>query len=209
MASEVDISNLALAHLGDEATVSSINPPEGSAQAEHCARYYPMARNTVLESHAWNCATKRKPLVELAAVTPPASWAFAYAVPNGCLRVLAVLPDGAADDAKTEDFEQEVLDDGSDTKVIYTNVEDAIVRFIALVEDTTRYSQLMINAIARLMASYLAGPVIKGETGMRVSAGQLKWYTEVDLPKAQAADANARQSEPYKDFVPASITARA
>ena len=33
MASEVDICNLALAHLGDAATVSSINPPEGSIQA--------------------------------------------------------------------------------------------------------------------------------------------------------------------------------
>ena len=36
MASDVQICNIALAHLGDTATVASINPPEGSAQAEHC-----------------------------------------------------------------------------------------------------------------------------------------------------------------------------
>ena len=37
MATEVDICNLALAHLGDNATIASLKPPEGSAQAEHAA----------------------------------------------------------------------------------------------------------------------------------------------------------------------------
>lgn len=52
MASEVDICNLALARLGDNATVASIDPPEGSAQAEHCARFYAIARDSLLEMHA-------------------------------------------------------------------------------------------------------------------------------------------------------------
>ena len=59
MATEIDICNLALAHLGDDATIASIKPPEGSAQAEHAARYYPIARNSLLESHTWNFAAKR------------------------------------------------------------------------------------------------------------------------------------------------------
>ena len=46
MATEVDICNLALAHLGDDATIASIKPPEGSAQAEKSARFYPIARDT-------------------------------------------------------------------------------------------------------------------------------------------------------------------
>ena len=48
MPSEVDICNLALGHLGDSATVATIDPPEGSAQAEHCARFYPIARDARL-----------------------------------------------------------------------------------------------------------------------------------------------------------------
>ena len=62
MASEVEICNLALAHLGDEATVASIDPPEGSAQAEHCQRFYPVSRNSLLEMHDWAFATKRATL---------------------------------------------------------------------------------------------------------------------------------------------------
>ena len=56
MASVVDICNLALAHIGDDATVSSIDPPEGSAQAEHCKRFYAIARDTMLQMHNWNFA---------------------------------------------------------------------------------------------------------------------------------------------------------
>ena len=59
MASEVDICNLALSHLGDTATIASLDPPEGSAQAEHCARFYPIARDSLLEMHAWGFATSR------------------------------------------------------------------------------------------------------------------------------------------------------
>lgn len=205
MASEVSICNLALSHIGDEATVASIDPPEGSAQAEHCQTYYPIARDTVLESHAWRFATRRMSLVELSE-DPPDNWGFVYAYPNNCLTPLAVLMPGEADDSAGQDFVCEILAD--ETQVIYTNIEDAVLRFVTRVEDTTKYSTLFVNAVARLLASYLAGPVIKGETGMRVSAGQLKWYRDVDLPLATAADANARKRDPYKDFTPGGIQAR-
>ena len=59
MSSEVDICNLALSHLGDEASLASIDPPEGSAQADHCAKFYPIARDLMLEKHPWKFATRR------------------------------------------------------------------------------------------------------------------------------------------------------
>ena len=62
MASEVEICNLALSHLGDTATVASSDPPEGSAQAEHCARFYPIARDALLEMQNWKFATRRATL---------------------------------------------------------------------------------------------------------------------------------------------------
>ena len=59
MASDVDICNLALSFLGDDANVSSISPPEGSQQSEHCARFYPIARDGLLQMHNWNWASRR------------------------------------------------------------------------------------------------------------------------------------------------------
>ena len=100
MASEVDICNLALARLGDNATVASIDPPEGSAQAEHCARFYAIARDSLLEMHAWKFATRR---VQLAKLTVPSwDWSFAYAEPTGALKLLGVLSATASNDDETQ-----------------------------------------------------------------------------------------------------------
>ena len=76
MASEVDICNVALGHLGDEAAISAIDPPDGSVQASHCARIYPMARDELIEMHNWRFAVKRKALALLATTEQPQTlWA--------------------------------------------------------------------------------------------------------------------------------------
>jgi len=79
MASIVDICNLALSHLGDSATVSSIDPPEGSAQADLCARFFPIALASLLEAHSWGFATRRVALAPLAISAD----SFGAALPGG------------------------------------------------------------------------------------------------------------------------------
>ena len=154
MASEVDICNLALARLGDNATVASIDPPEGSAQAEHCARFYAIARDSLLEMHAWKFATRR---VQLAKLTVPSwDWSFAYAEPTGALKLLGVLSATASNDDETQPYEAE--SDANGAAIILTNQEDASLRFVARVTDTTKFSPLFVDALAWLLASYLAGP---------------------------------------------------
>ena len=97
MASDVDIANLMLSHIGDDATVSELDPPEGSAQAEHCATFYPIARDSLLEMHNWNFATRR---IALAPVTLPtgAGWLYAYAAPANFIQVFAVIPSDTPSD---------------------------------------------------------------------------------------------------------------
>jgi hypothetical protein len=208
MASAVGICNLALGFLGDEATVSSIDPPEGSMQAEHCAAFYPVARNIVLTSHEWSFATRRMPLVELADEEPPAEWAYVYQFPGDCLKPLQVLMEGQTPIDAREKFQVESLADGN--RVIYTNTPDAQLRFIARVDDTTKFGALVELAIARLLASFLAGPIIKGEAGANVSAAQLLFYAgntrrgiKGVLALAQEADGFQRQTSDYNDFTPA------
>lgn len=220
MSSAVDLCNLALSHLGDDATVSSIVPPEGSAQAEHCARFYPMARKAALALHTWGFATRRASLA-LLSDTPPAGWAYTYSMPNLCIKPVGIytpeqidnfdlfsqnVPPQDAGDFNTQDFVVETLSAG--TVVIYTNVEDAVILYIVDVIDTTKFSALFELALARMLASFLAGPVIKGMEGMRVSEAQLKMFYQVELPNAKAADGNARQSAPYSTATPDPIKAR-
>lgn len=220
MSSAVDICNLALGHLGDEATVSSLDPPEGSAQAEHCARYYPIARRALLSMHAWSFNTRRASLALLSA-TPPAGWGYVYALPAQCLKPVAVYMPEQVDnyallagdvvpqdtgDFNTQAFVAETLSTG--VKVIYTNVEEAVLLYLVDVTDTTKFSPLVDLALARLLASFLAGPIIKGTEGMRVAGAHRKFFNDVEFPDATKADANARQSSPYTTATPAPIKAR-
>lgn len=201
MASEVDICNLALARLGDNATVASIDPPEGSAQAEHCARFYAIARDSLLEMHAWKFAIRRVQLAKLAA--PSRGWSFAYAVPNGAIKLLGVLPATASNDDETQPYEVESGADGA--TIILANQEDASLRFVARVTDTTTFSPLFVDALAWLLASYLAGPVLKGDAGAAMSKACLQSFL-LAFSNAKVSDANQRKARP--EHAPAWIAGR-
>ena len=191
MASEVDICNLALARLGDNATVASIDPPEGSAQAEHCARFYPVARDALLEMHDWKFATRRASLAQLD--TETWNWAFAYAKPSNALKLLAVLPASASSDDDTQEYEAET--DSNGAPIILTDQEDASLRYIAHVMDTTVFSPLFVDALSWLLASHLAGPVLKGDAGAAMAKTCLQSFL-LALSNAKVSDANQRKVRP-------------
>jgi hypothetical protein len=214
MASEIDICNLALGHLGDNATVSSIFPPEGSAQAEHCARFYPIARDALLEMHNWNFSMRRINLAELTNNWP--EWKYAYALPADAINIIAVMPPDAHDDYATrflptdtpsfahnyspmisagryspQDFTVEVGDDGN--HILYTNQEKAMLRYTMYVTDTTSYSPLFVMALSWQLAAMLAGPILKGDAG----SAEAKRCTQMAMgyvSSAKTSDSNQRRN---------------
>jgi hypothetical protein len=212
MASDVDICNLALAHLGDEAQVAAIIPPDGTIQSEHCARYYPMVRGLLLEMHPWTFATKR---VALAEVTNPIGddWAYAYSLPSTCIRPLSALLPGAPEryygtpdtDAGSHPYIVEAAEDGS--KILYTNVETAVLRYIDLVTDTTKYTPAFVMCFARLLASYLAGPILKGDSGRKEAVAHLKLF-QVEYAQAASRDANVGKRNMRESYRPAWLAGR-
>ena len=216
MPSVVEICNLALAHLGDDATIASIDPPEGSAQAEHCQRFYPIARDTLLQMHNWSFASRR---VSLAQVTMPYTmWKYAYACPGDMMTAVAVLPPEAENDYSVRAYptdrygwgwtnppitaagvyvpqEYQIETDTLGNKVIYTNQENALLRYQALVTDPTKFDPLFAIALSHHLAGMLAGPVIKGTEG----ATEGKRQTQLALgyvQMARASDGNQRNVKP-------------
>lgn len=191
MSSEVDICNLALSHLGDEASVSSIDPAEGSAQADHCAIFYPIARDLMLEKHPWKFATRR---VLLSPVDVDLwEWGHAYAEPNLCVRLLSILPADAPTEAEPQEYD--AMSAASGAAVILTDQELASLVYIHKVTDTSRYPALFVDALSRLLASYLAGPVLKGEAGTAQAKEQLRLFM-LAFGAATTADANQRRVRP-------------
>lgn len=207
MASEVDICNLALSYLGDAATVTSINPPEGSAQAEHCARFYPIARDALLARHNWAFAMRRETLNLLSATN--AQWAYVYARPNKLLKVIAIIPAssggdynlyietdtlGAAPmDYAPQEFSLEVL--GSGTQVILCNIPNAVVRYTEQVTDPSRFSTLFVQALSWNLASMIAGPLLKGAAGAS-RAQSCYAMAQTILKEAKDVDSDQHVAQP-------------
>lgn len=191
MASEVDICNLALSHLGDSATVASIDPPEGSAQAEHCQRFYPIARDSLLELHNWKFATKRTRLALLD--VDSWNWTYAYAEPSDAMKIISILPPTATPIEPTADYETMAADDGSG--LILADLEEATALYIAEVTDTMRFSPLFVTTLSWHLASMLAGPIIKGDVGA-AEAKRCQQMMLYHLAQAKVSDANQRRVEP-------------
>lgn len=201
MSSEVDICNLALSRLGDEATVSSIDPPEGSAQADHCARFYSIARNALLEMHDWSFSKYRRTLA--LKTTDVSGWDYVYAYPADCIKITAVLPAESRTDASTEEYEITLDTDG--LRCIRTNLEDATIVYQRLVTDTNRFSFLFTDALAWLLAAYLAGTVYKGKTGAEMTQNMMNGFR---LTFAQATMSDANQKHHDTEQTPSWIGAR-
>lgn len=213
MASEVDLCNDALSVVGDVANVSSINPPDTSAQAGHCARFYPMARDQLLSMHPWGFATKR---IALALTTETSSqWQYIYALPSDYMRALVVMDPASPDDFSTpiplygvypypypgqnnipavytpQPFVVET--DSTGAQILLTNQQNAQLLYQATVTDTTKFSPLFTEALVILLASKLAGPIIKGTDGRQVATA-LRQEFNTWFMKAAALDANERHT---------------
>jgi len=204
MASEIDICNLALSLLGERAEVTSITPPDGTNEAQQCGRFYPMARDELLEMFAWSFATRRVVLASVDSDRP--GWLYAYTLPTTCLKPLSVLAQQVLDDTESADFIVETSDTG--TRLLFTNQEEATLRYVATVTDTTRFTPLFCAALARLMSVKLAGQMIKGTTGMQISQGMEKIFI-VERAEAITSDANSGSSgNAYRNRIPDLVVAR-
>ena len=189
----------------------SISPPDPSAQAGHCARFYPMARNELLEMYSWGFATKR---VALALTTDTvSSWQYVYEAPADSVSPQVVLSAGAGDDWSTPIMMPNTLtyattgmmgvyapqpyrmgQGSTGATVIYTNTPDAVLIYTAIVSDPSRFSPLFISTLSYFLAAKLAGPIIKGQEGRAVAAQMLKLGQDV-YSRAVESDANQQRTD--------------
>lgn len=183
MASQVDICNLAMAHFGQAANISSIDPVDGSAEAEHCARFYPIVLAEQLEAHDWTFARKRATLAEL--TNDRDDFAYKYQVPADCQKPLRLLPEGYGDDQNDgADYQRE----GS---FLYTDEANATLVYTKRLTDTTKFSGLFVTAFSLKLAAYVVGPITKDPTGR--TQALLADRAERKLNEAKVSDANSER----------------
>lgn len=202
---QVDICNMALAHIGNKAKVTAINPADGSVEAAHCERFLPMAVNALLDMHPWSWATAK---IELTAINVDGdgeqtdnddeAWEWRYEIPNGMVRAISVIPDDSTNDYLVAgqkipvDFCIKRSSEDEELR-IYTNQEDAFLRYIVYEDDTNVWDPLFVMALSWHLASLLAGPIVKGEQGHAEAQRCLQRMSQY-LAEAKQKDSNERQA---------------
>jgi hypothetical protein len=101
----IAIVNMALAEIGAQAQVSSINPSDGSAEGNVASLFYQPKIDDLHRAAHWNFARFQIPLTLLKAaqgtpenptgttiLIPPQPWAYSYAYPSDCLKARYILP---------------------------------------------------------------------------------------------------------------------
>lgn len=207
MASDTDICRLALGHIADAARVNSIEPPDASVQAQHCSRFYPIARDECLDAYPWPFAKRVSTLAQSLLTLPDGEWLFVYTVPDDYIRALKVVPPGAAMDWPGEDFQTRSDEDGLDT-IILTNVENAKLHYIYREEQTGRYSPMFVSALSYLLGSYLAGPIVKGRIGVQLKQALYQAFTQTIQMAATRALGAQQNSQNYGGYKPKWISDR-
>jgi hypothetical protein len=209
MASIVKICNMALSHIGSSATISAINPPDGSVEAGHCSTFYDQARTELLEPGAWQFSLTRE---TLAMVTNESTqWLYAYALPSTCMRALRVLTPAVGLTVFNEDERDFVANDRTSADfdiegtVLFSNHEDASLVFVRDITDSGKFTASFTAALSYLLASYLAGPIVKGTEGMKIGDGMRQRAMSL---ADTAATASANASSQLNDWMPGSIRAR-
>jgi hypothetical protein len=191
--SKVQIWNAALSHIQHKALIR--DPDERTVEASYCNTFYPFALEVTLERYDWNFARRRE---QGAQVTNDLNhWMFAYAKPSGCVAMRAVLLPESTNDYNEQSF-------GVEGDTIYTNVEEAVLKFTGLVTDTSKFSPMFAMSLSYDLAALLAGPIPRDprlkQTMLNAAAGYVNM--------AAASDANTGQRDGYKDFIPDMLKAR-
>lgn len=208
MATDVSICNLALSYLGDDASVASIRPPDGSAQAQMCATFYPAAVSAMLELFDWSFAIKR---VQVAAYATKftAGWKYVYQIPSDAIRVVGV---SRGDESSLElppswrmsaaGHAPKFVVSG---RLLYTNIEKPIVSYVSSVVPEQSFSPTFTVALAYYLASMIAGARIKGKEGQML-AKDIDQRFQAALSAAKTRDAN--QQRKWVEYVPHWIEVR-
>lgn len=213
MPSMIDIYNLALLKLGQDATIAAFN--ERSKESRLAARLCEPMRDLVLAERQWPWAMRAMPLAVASEPAMP-GWRLRYSRPADCITVVAVTDEDGiragrrmahwCDDEFRQRFAYEYeTAAGVEGTSILADVEKAYLVYVARIEDPERYPPHFVEALACKLAEESAPPII-GDRGFS-SKPNLKQLYQLALNQAAAHDYNEgmHDDEPY---MPASQAAR-
>lgn len=173
---DVDVCNIALSKLGVK-KITSLTA-DSSRAALLCAELYPSCRDSALVDGQWNFAQVRTQLARLQDA-PAFGFLYQYTIPPlpYCLKVNETDPDDAV-------WTIEANADAT-VRVLLTDEPEISIRYTARVTDVLLYNAAFVEALAMLLASELAMPLVEKASAEK----SLREKYEILISRALTADA--------------------
>ena len=169
--SDVDICNIALSRLGERNRIQSLDSAaDNTTAAVLCRENYALARDCVLEAAPWDFALVRTFALALVATDEEAAWKFIYARPADAAHLLNA--DDGTTGVRYELQQPYVTGLREGQLVIYSNVQDLKLNYIARATDPSKWSGLFVNALAWRLASDLALPLTRQQKLQTLASAQ-------------------------------------
>jgi hypothetical protein len=209
--SQTGICNIALTFIG-QTLISDID--EQSNNAQRCSILWDSVRQSILNDHNWNFATKISPLGLLSESVP--GWGLTYSYPSDCLFIQKVFNDStpnylgssaypqgpsiSANNALKNQAYRSLQSSLGNGRIIVTNVEQAYIQYVWDVTDVSQFDSSFIDAFCYLLASKLAQSI----TGNKDLAATMTQYYQRTVDEAKAsnmAENNLNQNYIESDYI--------
>lgn len=198
MASEVQICNLALSHLGIGRRIASLT--EKTQEARACSLHFETARDATLRDFPWPFANKIATL-QLIEEDPNSEWSYSYRYPTDCLNLLRVLSGERVDTPDTRvEFKLGHDDSG---QLIYSDKEDAEAEYTLRVSNPARFPPDFVIALSLRLAAYISTELTGGDP-FKLGARASGLY-DIEVGRSQATALNEQKTgrPPESEFVTA------
>ena len=208
------VVQMALAHLGQTETVSSITSPSTKGEILG-ALFYPRVRDRLLTKHNWSWATRRAALTDVTSTEGRSGWSYAFTLPTDLLRVIGIDlgyrsgPEPAGFNPldptlPSAPWAMEMNSAGTG-KVLLTDVAAATVVYTASITSLDLWRPDAIEALTFMLAARLAMPLTVKADLMQLAETAARKY----LDEAIASDANEARPDPVQTATSQIIAARA
>lgn len=193
MASEIEICNMALAHIGVSIPIANLD--EASKEAQACKLFYAQTRDAVLRDFAWPFAGR---FVALALVEedPTGEWAFSYRYPTDAHTIRRILNPATRNDSRQSRIPYRLAND-AEGLVILTDQEDAEAEYTFKVTNPGWFAPDFVSALALRLAADIA-PQLTGGDPFKMGERALKLYA-VQIGFARSNAANEEQPDETPD----------
>jgi hypothetical protein len=188
--SPIDICNMALAHLGDR-RITRIDDDAALADAlvRYCNEFYTQARQEALAAHRWTFAKNAVALSQRSGSAIVIGYSYSHGLPEDMLRLMRLVPgtEVTTDGVVTGmDYPDKGIDKFKIVgKEVWSNTQFLALEYVKDVTDPDEWTPHFRAAVARLLASYLAGPTTDDPNEV---AKQTRIYETIALPNAQFYD---------------------